>query len=213
MTVFPGLAERLAASVLSSCTYIDCAKNEIISSAGSVPSGLIALKQGLAGAYVSAMGEDTLVSPITPGVVFETRLNRSVPSIFTYRALSPTRLLKLSEDRFQEFLQNPEFAHWCSANQYRNFTMLTRIGAAAAQKNTDRKILVFVEGYLESYYNRPLGDAETAEWLLTQSHVSDILGITRTHLNARLSTLAKQGIMEIRRRQIVWRRPASLMTA
>jgi GTP-sensing pleiotropic transcriptional regulator CodY len=89
--------------------------------------------------------------------------------------------------------------------------MLTRIGAAAAQKNTDRKILVFVEGYLESYFNRPLGEAETAEWLLTQSHVSDILGITRTHLNARLSTLAKQGIMEIRRRQIVWRRPTNLM--
>ncbi len=72
---------------------------------------------------------------------------------------------------------------------------------------------MFVTGYLESYFNRPLNDSETAEWLLTQSHVSDILGITRTHLNARLSALAKQGIMEIRRRQIVWRRPQNLMAA
>jgi CRP-like cAMP-binding protein len=213
MTIFPGLAERLAAAVLSSCTYVDCAKNELVNSAGSFPSGMTAVKQGLVGAYVNAMGQEALVAPITPGSVFETRLNRTIPSVVTYRALAPTRLLKLSEERFQEFLQNPEFANWCSTNQYRNFTMLTRIGAAAAQKNTDRKILVFVSGYLESYFNRPLGDAETAEWLLTQSHVSDILGITRTHLNARLSTLAKQGVMEIRRRQIVWRRPQSLMAA
>ena len=110
---------------------------------------MTAIKQGLVGAYVNAMGQEALVAPITPGSVFETRLNRTIPSVITYRALAPTRLLKLSEERFQEFLQNPEFANWCSTNQYRNFTMLTRIGAAAAQKNTDRKILVFVSGYLE----------------------------------------------------------------
>jgi hypothetical protein len=38
--------------------------------------------------------------------------------------------------------------------------------------------------------------------------MSDILGITRTHLNARLSALSKAGILEIRRRQVVWRRTA-----
>ncbi|MCU0791172.1 MAG: cyclic nucleotide-binding domain-containing protein [Nitratireductor sp.] len=80
---------------------------------------MAALKQGLVGAYVNAMGQETLIAPITPGTVFETRLNRTVPTIITYRALSPVRLLRLSEERFQEFLQNPEFAQWCSAEEHR----------------------------------------------------------------------------------------------
>lgn len=64
-----------------------------------------------------------------------------------------------------------------------------------------------IESYLQAVRNRPLGKNVTAEWLLTQSHLSDMLGITRTHLNARLATLAKSGILDIRRRQIVWNRP------
>ena len=45
-----------------------------------------------------------------------------------------------------------------------------------------------IESYLQAVRNRPLGKNVTAEWLLTQSHLSDMLGITRTHLNALLAT-------------------------
>jgi CRP-like cAMP-binding protein len=208
MNTINTLPERLAASVISSCTYADFAKNEVISSSGTLPFGMTAIRHGLVGAFVPTDGEETLVAPLTPGSVLEGRVNRSTPNAFTYRALSSTRLLRLSEEKFQEFLQNPEFLQWCCETQHRNHAALSKISAAAAQKSTTRKILVFVTGYLENYFNRPLGDVETAEWLMTQSHMSDILGITRTHLNARLSALSKAGILEIRRRQVVWRRTA-----
>jgi CRP-like cAMP-binding protein len=167
---------------------------------------LTVVQHGLVGAFVPIGNGETLVAPFTPGAVLEGRVNRSTPNAFTYRALTSTRLLRLSEQKFQEFLQNPEFLEWCCETQHRNHTALSKISAAAAQKSTTRKILVFVTSYLENYLERPLGDVETAEWLMTQSHMSDILGITRTHLNARLSSLSREGILEIRRRQVTWRR-------
>jgi CRP-like cAMP-binding protein len=209
MNILPGMSERLAATVLAHCAYVDFSKNDHVITGGDSPSGMYVVRHGLAGLFGNANGVETLVAPIVPGTALETRLDRNKPRSVTVRALAPSRVLHLPEEKFAELSQNPEFTAWCIANMHRNFTMLTTMSAAAAQKNTDQKILAFVKTYLELMLDRPLAESEKAEWLLTQSHFSDMLGITRTHLNSRLSGLARQGILDIRRRQISWRRPAA----
>ncbi len=204
MNMFLGMGERLAASVLTSCTIVEYTKNQSIMSTGEMPAGMVVLKSGLAGVYAGSPGWEVLIAPLIPGVFCGTRIERRSPGRVTIKALANSRVLHLSEERFLEFCQIPEFSEWCSANQYRNISILSNISAAAVQKNTDRKIIAFVHTYLELVLGRMPGEKETAEWLITQSHLSDILGITRTHLNARLSALARDGSIDIRRRQIVW---------
>lgn len=206
MELLPGLEERLAASVISGCSYLECAKNDVIIAAGSLPSGIHIVKQGLVGYYGMDGGHEVLVAPLVAGYVFQTRLNRADPVNGAFKALSACRILQLPEERFQDLLADREFVHWCGVNQHRNQKLFASVSVAASRKSTERKILSFVESYLQAVHSRPLGTKETAEWLLTQSHLSDMLGITRTHLNARLATLAKSGILDIRRRQIAWNR-------
>ncbi len=208
MNIFPGMGERLAASVLTSCAYVDFSKNQEISPAGSTPSGMFILKVGLAGIYAGAPGWEMLVAPMVPGFAFGTQTERKSAGRIGVRALAGSRVLHLPEAKFQEFCQNPEFTDWCNANQYRNLNLLTQISAAAVQKSTDRKIIAFVRVYLEQVLGRLPGETETVEWLITQTHLSDMLGITRTHLNARLSALARDGSIDIRRRQIFWNNKA-----
>lgn len=208
MNLLSDLGERLAAAVLAACTYSDFGKNQPIVTAGSMPTGIYILKSGLAGVFAVTPDGESLIVPVVPGTVFETRLDRRRPSTMTIRALAPTKAMHLSEEKFAEFCLQGEFVEWCSANLYRNLTAFTVVGAAAVQKTTDRKIHAFVRAYLESALGRPPLEAETAEWLLTQSHVSDILGITRTHLNARLSAMAREGSVDIRRRQVHWCQPS-----
>ena len=208
MTIVTEMTERLSAMLLAEVTYEDYAKNQVVIERGSAPSGAIFVRQGLIGIYAfAADGEEVLVAPLVPGVLTGTRLDRDFSFEFSLRALSNVRIGRIPEDRFRRLLEDREFQIWCSRNQERNLVMMTGFMCSAAQRSTDRKILNFVRTYLECVLGRPLGAVEKAEWLITQSHLSDMLGVTRTHLNARLSALAERGVLDIRRRQIYWRRP------
>jgi len=199
--------EGVQAEVLADAEPMEYAKNELLIQKGSKPFGLLVIRQGLAGIYVAAPdGEEVLVAPVVPGVVLGARLSRDFTFEFSLRALSSVRLDRLGEDRFRAKLSDPRVATWCSNVQHNNLMMLTGFMSSASQRSTDRKILNFVRTYLEEVLRRPLGASEKAEWLITQSHMSEMLGVTRTHLNARLSALSEQGILDIRRRQIYWRR-------
>ena len=88
MNTINTLPERLAASVISSCTYADFAKNEVISASGTLPFGMTAIRHGLVGAFVPTDGEETLVAPLTPGS--KAPVGPSAPSLQANRCQAST---------------------------------------------------------------------------------------------------------------------------
>lgn len=213
MVYIPRLDERLTGLVVEGSARIEVAKNGTILQAGEPADGMIFLESGLAGVYVDSEGCEQLISPVAPGACLGIRLDRDSPNPFTFRALSRCTILHLPEARFRQLVKDAEFRNWCSANQQRNFALLGRIAGAAVQKTTERKIVQFVLVFIESCLGRPAGAEETVPWLITQTHFADMLGVTRTHLNARLTALARKGTLEIRNRKMTLRRPVRMREA
>lgn len=208
MAVELGLGPRLEAVFAAEVASEEYQKNQMIVGRGSNPFGGIYVQQGLIGVFApTSDGEEVLIAPLVNGLLVGAMLDRNFTFEFTLRALSNARVGRIPENRLRALLDDREFAIWCSRNQHQCLLALTGFMSSAAQRTTDRKILNFVQTYLERTLRRPLGAIEKADWLITQLHLSEMLGVTRTHLNARLSALAEQGILDIRRRQIFYRRP------
>ncbi len=213
MVYIPRLDERLTGLVVGSSARVEVPKNGIILKGGKSADGMIFLESGLAGLHVYSEGCEQLISPIAPGACIDIRLDRDSPGAFTVRALSRCTLLHLPEARFRQLTKDPDFRNWCSASQQRNFALLGRIAGAAVQKTTERKIVQFVLVFIETYLGRPAGREETVPWVITQTHFAEMLGVTRTHLNARLTALARKGTLEIRNRKMTLRRPCHMAEA
>lgn len=196
------------AGILAEMNFEDYPKNHVLVGKGVKAYGLLVVRQGLAGLYRSSPdGEENLIAPFLPGMFAGSHLERGLADELTLRTIAPARVGRIPEDRLRAMMAERRYALWASTSQFRNKTVLVAFLSSASQRTTDRKILNFVQAYLEHALGRPLGSAEKAEWLITQSHLSEILGVTRTHLNARLSALSERGILDIRRRTVYWRQP------
>lgn len=207
MALVVRLDERLNGLVLANMVRVEVPKGGTIVKGGVPADGMSFLESGLAGLYVHTDFCEQLISPVAAGFALDTRLDRDSRGAFTIRALTKCTLLRLPEARFRQLAKDPDFRNWCSANQQRNFSILARIAGAAVQKTTERKIVQFVLVYVECVLGREAGAEETVPWLITQTHFADMLGVTRTHLNARLTALARKGTLEIQNRRMTLRRP------
>lgn len=192
--------DELKASILSNRKVRTYKSGEIIYDEGNHANNIYIVKNGVVKSHkIDEFGKELITKIYKEGDFFGyTSFTENIPYLETATAMEPTEVVRISKDELKKILKNNhnltlEFIHLLTDNLIEFKEQLLQMAYGSVKKKTANTILQFIE----KLPNKTIGTIK-----ISRSDLASVAGIATESLIRTLSSLKKDGLIDIEGRNI-----------